>query len=190
VERSLRKLGADHIDLLLIHRPDPLMDPSKTGAVLEKLVKSGKVLSVGVSNFTTAGFSALQSKMAVPLAVNQIELSAKTTEPLFNGTVDNALERNLPLMAWSPLGGGGLFLGQDEQSIRLRHTIGDIAEERKVSPETILYAWLLCLPVTVLPITGTTRIGRLRSAVAALDLTLTRDEWYRVLAASRGFDVP
>lgn len=187
LEQSLQKLKTDRIDLLLIHRPDPLMNIEETGAVLDDLVKSGKVLSVGVSNFSVSGFSALQSRMQTPLAVNQVELSIKSTENIFNGLMDNALERDLPLMAWSPLGGGSVFSCQNEQ---LCSAIKNIADELGLAPDTLLYAWLLRLPAKVIPITGTSKIERIQAAVKALDITLSYDHWYHILAASRGFDVP
>jgi predicted oxidoreductase len=190
VDRSLQKLKTDRIDLLLIHRPDYLMDPKETGAALDSLVKSGKVLSVGVSNFTVSCFSTLQKNMKTLLGINQIELSAKAPEPLCNGLIDNALEQNLTLMAWSPLGGGSFFSSPDAESVRLRSVLEDIAREYDVSIDTVLYAWILRLPGRIIPVTGTTKLDRIRAAVKAFDLSLTHDQWYRILAAYRGFDVP
>jgi predicted oxidoreductase len=190
VEKSLQKLKTDRIDLLLIHRPDYLMDADKTGAALDKLVQSGKVLSLGISNFAASGFSLLQKSMKTPLAINQIELSAKTPDPLFNGLYDDAMERKLPLMAWSPLGGGSIFSSQDAGSIRLRNVLEEIAREYGVSIDTVLYAWIFRLPGKIIPVTGTTKPERIRTAVKAFNLILTHDQWYRILAASRGFDVP
>jgi len=187
VKKSLQKLRTDHIDLLLLHRPDPLMNIDETGAVLDDLVKSGKVLSIGVSNFSVSGFNALQSRMQTSLSVNQIELSVKSTENIFNGILDDALERNLPLMAWSPLGGGSVFSNQYKQ---LHQVLDEISLELDITMDTLLYAWLLRLPAKIIPITGTSKIERIRSAVKALDITLSYDQWYRILAASRGFDVP
>lgn len=190
VDRSLQKLGADHIDLLLVHRPDPLADPAALGGALDALVQSGKVLSVGCSNYLPAGFAALQAHMKTPLVTNQIELSAAAPGALFDGQADSALERSLPLMAWSPLGGGSIFTGDTEAGARLRATVAEIADSRGTGMDTVLYAWLLRLPATVLPVTGTTRPKRVKAAVDALELTLSYDEWYRILAASRGYDVP
>jgi predicted oxidoreductase len=187
VERSLQKLRTDHIDLLLIHRPDPLMNPEETGAFLDELVKSGKVLSVGVSNFTLSGFNALQSKMKNTLATNQIEISAAASENIFNGQVDNALEKDLALMAWSPLGGGSVFSGKNDA---LKNVLTEIAGELEIAVDTLLYAWLLRLPAKIIPVTGTTKIERVETAVKALDVKLNHDQWYRILAAGRGFDVP
>ncbi len=190
VERSLQKLGTDHLDLLLVHRFDPLANPQALGEALDALVQSGKVLSVGVSNYGVEAFNALQANMKTPLVTNQVELSALAPEVLFSGLADDALQKNLPLMAWSPLGGGRLFKGDDAQSHRLREAAQVVANAHGTGLDTVLYAWLLRLPQTVLPVTGTVNAERLRSAVEALKLTLSYDEWYAILAASRGFDVP
>ena len=109
MDESLEKLGTDHVDLLLIHRPDPLADPAETADALETVVKQGKALNVGVSNFLPSQMTMLQSYLNIPLVTNQMELSVKNTENFFNGVVDDAFTRRIPLMAWSPLGGGDVF---------------------------------------------------------------------------------
>ncbi len=190
VDRSLQKLGTDYLDLLLVHRFDPLASPAALGELLDGLVKSGKTLSVGVSNYTPAAFDALQAHMKERLVTNQVEISAKTPDILFDGLGDDALRRALPLMAWSPLGGGSLFTGQDEQSLRLRSAAEALAKEHGIGVDTLLYAWVLRLPQSIMAVTGSMKPERIRAAVSALELTLSYDEWYTLLAASRGFDVP
>lgn len=189
-EDSLRRLGTDYIDLLLVHRPDPLADPKETAEALDELIEEGKILAAGVSNFMPSQVRMLQKYMIHPLVVNQVEMSVKTTDNFFNGVSDDALTRGMRLMAWSPLGGGSVFSKQDEQMARLSGVLGQIAEERKVSLDVIMYAWLFRHPAGVIAVTGTTDIRRIKHAVQALSISLTYDEWYRILEASRGFPVP
>lgn len=189
-EESLQRLGTDYIDILLVHRPDPLVNPAETAEALDTLVAQGKVRYVGVSNFMPSQVEMLQSFMKNKIVINQMELSVKTTENYFNGVVDDAFTRRIPLMAWSPLGGGSVFSGEDEQSVRLRATIGEIAEAYNTSMDTIMYAWLHMHPVKIAAITGTMNIDRIKKAVEALDVELSYDEWYEILAASRGYQVP
>lgn len=190
MDESLEKLGTDHVDLLLVHRPDPLADPSETADALETLVKQGKTLHVGVSNFMPSQVQMLQSKMSIPLVTNQMELSVKNTENFFNGVVDDALTRGMPLMAWSPLGGGSVFKGQDEQSVRLREVLTEIAQEHGTSMDAVMYAWLFVHPARIAAITGTMNVSRIKKAVDVTGLTLNYDEWYKILEASRGYCVP
>lgn len=189
-EESLQRLGTDYIDILLVHRPDPLANPAETAEALDTLIAQGKVRYAGVSNFMPSQVEMLQSFMKNKIVINQMELSVKTTENYFNGVVDDAFTRRMPLMAWSPLGGGSVFSGEDEQSVRLRNTIGEIAEAHNTSIDTIMYAWLHIHPVNIAAITGTMNIDRIKKAVEALDVELSYDEWYEILAASRGYQVP
>jgi len=190
IDRSLMKLATDHVDVLLIHRPDILGDPAETAEALEEIIKSGKALTVGVSNYEPAQFSALQSKLPFKLVANQMEFSVKSTYNFFNGVIDQAFELRTPIMVWSPLGGGSVFTGTDEQSIRLRKVLSEIAEAHCCSVDMIMYAFLLVHPAKLMPITGTMNIARVKNAVDALDIKLSYDEWYSILAASRGYDVP
>ncbi|MDO4273870.1 MAG: aldo/keto reductase [Eubacteriales bacterium] len=190
MDESLQKLGTDHVDLLLVHRPDPLADPSETADALETLVKEGKTLHAGVSNFMPSQVEMLQSRMSVPLVTNQMELSVKNTDNFFNGVVDSAFTRKMPLMAWSPLGGGSVFKGEDEQSVRLRTVLAEIAQAHETTVDAVMYAWLFVHPVGIAAITGTMNAERIGTAVNACDMELSYDEWYRILEASRGYSVP
>lgn len=189
-EESLQKLGTDYLDLLLIHRPDPLADPGELAAALEQLVKEGKVLEVGVSNYMPFQIAALQSYLSIPLVTNQMELSVKNTENFFNGVTDDAFQRKMPLMAWSPLGGGSIFTTKEQQGVRLRECLKQIAEEHQTGIDSVMYAWLFAHPVRIAAITGTMNIDRIKTAAAALELSLSYDEWYLILEASRGYSVP
>lgn len=190
MDQSLEKLGTDHVDLLLIHRPDPLADPAETADALETVVKEGKALHVGVSNFMPSQTAMLQSCLSIPLVTNQVELSVKNTENFFNGVVDDAFTRRIPLMAWSPLGGGEVFCSQEDKFVRLRSVLTEIAQEHGASMDEVMYAWLFRHPVRIAALTGTMNVNRIRAAADAADLELSYDEWYRILEASRGFSVP
>ena len=190
MDESLEKLGTDHVDLLLIHRPDPLADPAETADALETVVEQGKALNVGVSNFMPSQLTMLQSYMDIPLVTNQMELSVKNTENFFNGVVDDAFTRRIPLMAWSPLGGGDVFKSTDEKFVRLRTVLTKIAEEHKTTIDAVIYAWLFVHPVRIAAITGTMNADRIQTAVDATELELSYDEWYQILEASRGYAVP
>lgn len=190
MDESLEKLGTDYVDLLLVHRPDPLADPQETADALETLVKQGKVRQVGVSNFMPSQMTMLQSRLTLPIATNQMELSVKNTENFFNGVVDDAFTRKMPLMAWSPLGGGSVFKGEDEQSVRLCAVLTEIAQDHGTTMDAIMYAWLFVHPVKIAAITGTMNADRIRTAAEATEISLSYDEWYRILEASRGYSVP
>ena len=153
-------------------------------------MKSGKALQVGVSNYEPKQFEALQKYLPFKLVVNQMEFSVKSTYNFFNGVVDTAQQYETGLMAWSPLGGGSVFKGMDEQSVRLRAVLEEIAYAHQVSVDTVMYAFVLRHPAKIMVITGTMNLERVKTAVDAQKLELTYDEWYAILAASRGFDVP
>ncbi len=188
VHRSLTALRTDHLDLLLIHRPDFLMDPDALAATFAELRAAGKVLHFGVSNHTPSQLALLHHR--VPLATNQIELSPLHLAPLGDGTLDQCIDLGIRPMIWSPLAGGRLFTSDDERARRVRAALGRLGEAHDVSPATIAYAWLLRHPSRPVPITGSHRIEALREAVLALGLALSAEEWYRVWEASTGHAVP
>lgn len=190
LEDSLQNLHTDHIDLLLVHRPDFLMNPQEAGQTLDQFVKEGKVLEVGVSNFMPSQIDMLQSGMKSRIVTNQMEFSVKNVVNFENGVSDYGLSHNMPMMAWSPLGGGSIFTGEDEVSVRLRKVLTEIAETYSSAIDTIMYAFLFRHPLPLMAVTGTMKEERIRRAVEATDITLSYEEWYRILAASRGYDVP
>lgn len=184
VENSLKMLNTDRIDLLLIHRPDPLLNPTEVAEAFSKLKQQGKVLSFGVSNFTASQFEMLQAYLPFPLMTNQIELSLFKHEPFFNGVTDTLMKRNVKPLAWSPLGGGKFF--DEDKSKRM---LDYLANQYKVSVTQILLAWLLKHPSGVLPILGTTKPERITEGAAAIHVNLTRQHWFELLKASTGKDV-
>ncbi|MFM2391836.1 MAG: hypothetical protein RLZZ437_3391 [Pseudomonadota bacterium] len=186
VERSLRLLGTDRIDLLLIHRPDPFMDFDETGRVLDDLVASGKVRAVGVSNFRPWDSALLQSRMQTPLAVNQIELSLQAREAFTNGDLSEIRRAGMRAMAWSPLGGGSLMTGESALGQRLDRMASAFGLDRAA----VTVAWLLAHPAGIMPVMGTNSLDRIRRLSEALSVTLTREDWFDLYSAAEGKEVP
>jgi predicted oxidoreductase len=187
VENSLRLMTTDRIDLLLIHRPDPLMDHAETGRALDALVASGKVRAVGVSNFRPWDWSLLQSAMDTPLVTNQIEISAMHLAPFTNGDLAFHQEHGHPVMAWSPLAGGRLFT---EEGAAVREVLTRIGHEQGVDPGAVAVAFLLRHPARILPVMGTNSLGRIAGLSDALKVSLDRQDWYEIYSATLGTEVP
>lgn len=191
VEQSLRHLHTDVIDVLLIHRPDPMMDADDTASGLDAVVRSGKVRFVGVSNFLPHQFDLLASRLDWPLVTNQIEFSPLNMTALADGTADQCQQRHIFPMAWSPFAGGRLFQEQSEQAHRVRTTLYEIGNELGgASIDQVALAWILAHPAHFLPILGSGNTDRIQQAVAAQSLQLTRDQWFMVWQASMGRAVP
>lgn len=188
-EQSLTHLATDYLDLLLIHRPDPLMDADEVAEAFLALHQSGKVRHFGVSNFTPAQFALLQSRLPFTLATNQVEISPVYQPLLLDGTLDQLQQLRIRPMAWSCLGGGRLF--NDESFQPLRDELAQVAQELNAETiEQVVYAWILRLPSQPLPIIGSGKIERVRSALAAEQLNMTRQQWFRIRKAALGYDVP
>ncbi|KAA9389066.1 aldo/keto reductase family oxidoreductase [Neorhizobium galegae] len=185
VEASLRDMATDYIDLLLIHRPDPFMDPDETGPALDALVVSGKVRAVGVSNFRPWDFSLLQSSMEAELVTNQIEVSLVATSAFTNGDLAYLQERAIAPMAWSPLGGGSLFRNESLMSVLER-----IAAEQDVEATAVAVAWLLAHPAAILPVLGTNNLARIATIADAAKVTIDRQTWFELYTAAIGKQVP
>lgn len=188
VEQSLTNLHTEQLELVLIHRPDYLMDAAALADTFASLTREGKVAQWGVSNHTTGQVDLLHQHH--PLLTNQIELSPLAMHALDDGTLDQAQRLGMRPMIWSPLGGGRLFSGQDAQAVRVRDEMAGIAARQGASLATLAYAWILRHPSRPHPITGTGRIEGLREAVAALDITLEAEDWYAIWTASKGHPVP
>lgn len=191
VDNSLSRLNVDHIDVLLIHRPDVLMDADEVAEAFAELKQQGKVSHFGVSNFTPAQFDLLQSRWDAPLVTNQVEINPLNFEVCHDGTLEQLQMKRIKPMAWSCLGGGAIFSGQTEQQIRVRDELEAIREETgAASIDQVIFAWVRRLPSRPLPIIGSGKIERVQAAVDALDIELTREQWFRVWAASKGHGVP
>lgn len=191
VDRSLACFGTDYLDLFLIHRPDPLADVDELAETLENLCAAGKVRHIGVSNHTPSQFEALQSRLSRPLVTNQIQLSVLHLEPLFDGTLDHARSRRISPMIWSPVAGRNLFRGEGERERRVRHALQAVAEELGgVGIAEVALAWVLRHPSKPIPVLGTGKVERLRAFARALEITLDRQQWFSILEASQGYEVP
>ena len=187
VEESLRQLHTDRIDLLLIHRPDPLMEFDEIAEAFSGLRKAGKVLHFGVSNFSRHQFESLHKRIA--LATNQVEFSPLHTVPMFDETFDGLQDLGVAPMIWSPLAGGRLFSGNDDGAENLRLVIKGIADAMGKPFASVVFAWIMQLPCRPLPLTGTSRIEAIAVAVAGTGFTLAREDWFRILRAARGHEV-
>ncbi|TMX13701.1 aldo/keto reductase family oxidoreductase [Aeromonas salmonicida subsp. achromogenes] len=188
-EDSLRKLATDHLDLLLIHRPDPLMDADEVADAFISLKQAGKVKHLGVSNFSARQFELLQSRLPFPLVTNQLEISPLNQSTTLDGTLDLCQQLRIKPMAWSCLGGGRLFDGQVYAPLRaeleqIRHEVG------AQNIEQLVYAWVMMLPSQPLPLIGSGKRERIAAAVAAESIALTSQQWFRIRKAALGYDVP
>lgn len=188
-ENSLRKLSTDYLDLLLIHRPDPLMDADEVADAFITLRQAGKIKHAGVSNFSARQFELLQSRLPFPLVTNQLEISPLNQSTTLDGTLDQCQQLRIKPMAWSCLGGGRLFNGQEYAPLRaeleqIRHEVG------AQHIEQLVYAWVMMLPSQPLPLIGSGKRERIAAAVAAESIVLTRQQWFRIRKAALGYDVP
>jgi len=188
-ENSLRYFHTDYLDLLLIHRPAPLMDADEVASAFLQLHQSGKVKHFGVSNFTPSQFSLLQSRLPFTLSTNQVEISPVHQPLLLDGTLDQCQQMRIRPMAWSCLAGGVMMTAPEYQPLRDELLL--IQQETGAeSIEQLIYAWIMQLPSKPLPIIGSGKIGRVRAAAKAVNMTLTRQQWFRIRKAALGFDVP
>jgi len=190
-ENSLKQLQTNYLDLLLIHRSDPLMNADEVAEAFVELKQSGKVLHFGVSNFTPRQVELLASRLDFPLVTNQVEISVMHLNALHDGTLDQCQLLRMTPMAWSPLGGRGLFTSDSEQAIRLRQALYDIGQTHQgATIDQVALAWLLKHPVNIIPVLGTGKLTRIKSAVAAEAIQLSQQEWFTIWTASTGQDVP
>jgi predicted oxidoreductase len=187
VDASLSALQTDHIDLLLLHRPDLLMNPDEVADTFAQLRSSGKVLHFGVSNHTPGQFAQVHRRL--PLVTNQIEFSPLQMQALADGTLEQCTDLAVRPMVWSPLAGGRLFSNPDAQAQRVRAVLDELAQQHGVSAATVAYAWILRHPSNPVPVAGSGRIEALREAWAALSIELSAEDWYRVWQASMGHDI-
>ena len=186
VDSSLINMSIDHIDVLLIHRPDPMMDHHETGAALDEVIASGKVRAAGVSNFKLHDWTLLQSAMQSKLVTNQIEISVLCHEPFTNGDIAYLQERSISPMAWSPLGGGELF---DAKNMTLLAVLKSVAEQNAVDAAAVAVAWLLAHPAGILPVLGTNNLDRIKKIGDAAKVKIDRETWFEIYTAARGSEV-
>lgn len=189
-ENSLRHLRRDNIDVLLLHRPDPFMNPYETARAFSDLQQSGKVKEFGVSNFMPSQFSMLQSYLDFPLVTNQVELSPITLDNFENGVIDQCLQERISPMAWSPLGGGSVFTAQTHRILTIKNILHKIADQLDCSIDQLMFAWLLAHPAKIIPLIGTGQLDRISKAATAMDIRLSRQQWFEIWVAAQGVSVP
>ncbi|WP_416828358.1 aldo/keto reductase [Ectobacillus polymachus] len=191
VESSLQKIGTDYVDVLLIHRPDPFMDPAEVAEAFTKLRQEGKVLAFGVSNFLPSQFEMLSAYLDFPLVTNQIEISVMQLEHFANGTIEKCQEKRIHPMAWSPLSGGRLFSDRSRNTQFIKNDLSKVGKEiGAASFDQVMYAWLLAHPAGIIPINGSGKIERIRSAVKATKLSMNRHQWFEIYESAVGHEVP
>jgi predicted oxidoreductase len=182
-DNSLKLFNTDRIELLLIHRPDPLLNPEEVAEAFGQLRKSGKVLNFGVSNFTPTQFEMLQSYLPFPFVTNQIELSLTSHAPLFDGTMDVLMKHRVGAMVWSPLGGGKLVKEGNQELFNKASKYG--ATQSQLS-----LAWLLRHPGNIFPVIGTTKPERITEAAKAVDFKMDVQDWFEMLLVVQGKEMP
>lgn len=190
LDESLRRLRTDRVDLYQIHRPDILAHPQEVAATLEKMVSSGKVRAVGVSNYTLAQTTALAGMLSIPLATVQPEFSPLELDPITSGLLDLTMERDIAVLAWSPLGGGRIAEPGTARERAVAVALDAKAEASGVSRTTAAYSWIMAHPAKVIPIVGTQNAGRIAEIADVHKVQWARAEWYEVLVASRGEKLP
>lgn len=209
VEGSLRRLKTDYLDVLLLHRPDPLVEPEEVARAFSELHKAGKVRWFGVSNHTAAQIELLRAFLDQPIVTNQVAFNIIHTHMLdegvvFNqdnprltrneGTIEYCRLNNITLQSWGSLA-WGLLSGRkpdrpDEKIAKASAAVAEMAKKKKVSPEAILAAWILRHPAKIQAIIGTTRPERISAACVGADIELDREEWYQLYLAGRGEPLP
>lgn len=197
-EQSLKRLGVETIDLYQLHRPDYLADPAEVAEAFGKLKKAGKVREFGVSNFRPSQLAALQKACPMPLIAHQVEISLARLDCFHDGTLDQCLSDKIAPMAWSPLGGGRLAdngpidlqTPDHAHRIHVREMLDLVARERGVTRSVVALAWLLKHPARIFPVVGSTQPERIRDAINATEIELSRDEWYRLMEAAHGQRLP
>lgn len=190
-EKSLRFMGIDEIDLLLVHRPDWLTSADETAEGLNKLLKDGKIRSAGVSNYNVHQFDLLNSRMDQPLVTNQVEFSLLHMDPIYDGTADQCQRHRILPMAWSPLAKGALMEKTDPAAVRLHAKAAELsAKYGGATLDQLAYAWIMAHPSCPLPIIGTNKLERIQAVVKAADIKLEREDWYGLWEAAKGHGVP
>ena len=190
-EKSLRLMGIDHIDLLLVHRPDWLTSADETAEGLNKLLKEGKIRSAGVSNYNVHQFELLNSRMDQPLVTNQVEFSLLHMDPIYDGVFDQCQRQRILPMAWSPLAKGALMAKDEPAAARLHEKAAELsAKYGGATLDQLAYAWIMEHPSCPLPIIGTNKLERIQACAKAAEIQFEREDWYALWVAAKGHGVP
>lgn len=186
VESSLKHLKTDYLDLLLLHRPSPLMEPDEIAEAISELKTRGLISSFGVSNFTPSQVELLSK--SVDVSVNQIEFSLTQHTAMHNGSLDHMMTNNITPMAWSPL--GNVFREDTEQTRRIHRQLGELLDTYNATEDQLLLAWILKHPSKIHPVIGTTNKQRITDAMKAAKIKLDLEDWFKILVACQGHKVP
>ncbi|MBI9034301.1 MAG: aldo/keto reductase [Bacteroidales bacterium] len=191
VNQSLKNLKTDYLDILLIHRPDPLMNADEVAQAFHELRNEGKVLYFGVSNFNRAQTNLLQSRLDFQLVTNQLEISPLKLDAFLNGTLDYCQQHKIVPMAWSPLGGGELFNSVEQRSLHVLDELKQVGLELgEYAPAQIALAWMVQHPSRITPVIGTGNAAHLESASKADCIKLTKEQWFRIYTVALGHNIP
>lgn len=185
-EQSLQNLKTDYLDLFLVHRPSPLMRVDEITEAIEKLKKEGKILDVGVSNFTPSQTDLIETKMKINY--NQIQFSITHFEPMLDGSLDHMLIHNIKPMCWSPM--GNVFKKADDKSIRIKKLADQLSLKYNVEIDVLLLAWILKHPSGILPVFGTANKSRITNLMKATTIEIELEDWFALWTASAGNPIP
>ncbi len=185
-EQSLKNLKTDYLDLLLLHRPSPLMQVDEIAEAIEKLRTEGKILDFGVSNFTPNQTDLIQTKLKVNY--NQIEFSATHFEPMLDGSLDYMQTHNIKPLCWSPM--GSIFKKVDEKSIRVKNLATKLSSKYDVEIDVLLLAWILKHPAGILPVFGTADKTKITNLMKATEVEMELEDWFAFWIESAGNPIP
>ncbi|VXB22259.1 Uncharacterized oxidoreductase YcsN [Flavobacterium sp. 9R] len=186
VENSLKNLKTDYLDVLLLHRPSPLMQADEIAEAVEKLKSEGKIIDFGVSNFTSSQTELIRQK--TPISFNQIQFSATDYQPMLDGSLDYMQLHQIRPLSWNPL--GSVFRQENMQTFRLRKLLATLVSKYEIGADTILLAWILKHPAHIVPIAGTVNVARIQSLMKATELQLSQEDWFAIWTESMGNEVP
>lgn len=184
-ERSLRLLQTDYLDLLLLHRPSPLVHPNEIAEAIQKLKKEGKIKQFGVSNFSPSQIALIET--AIPIEGNQVEYSLTANQVMYDGTLDDCIAKQRFAMSWSPL--GLYFREKTKQTNRIKKALSQLSKKYDATEDQLLLAWVLKHPSKIHPVVGTTTLERLNLSMQAVDLNMELEDWFILLEASNGHEV-
>lgn len=186
VENSLKNLKTDFLDVLLLHRPSPLMQADEIAEAVEKLKSEGKIIDFGVSNFTSSQTELIRQK--TPISYNQIQFSATDYQPMLVGSLDYMQLHQIRPLSWNPL--GSVFRQENMQTYRLRKLLATLVSKYEIGADTILLAWILKHPAHIIPIAGTVNVARIQALMKATELQLSQEDWFAIWTESMGNEVP
>ena len=186
VENSLKNLKTDFLDVLLLHRPSPLMQSDEIAEAVEKLKSEGKIIDFGVSNFTSSQTELIRQK--TPISFNQIQFSATDYQPMLDGSLDYMQLHQIRPLSWNPL--GSVFRQENMQTYRLRKLLATLVSKYEIGADTILLAWILKHPAHIIPIAGTVNVARIQALMKATELQLSQEDWFAIWTESMGNEVP